>query len=1113
MKWTAIALTCHDKRTAQTFQKELDLRQEKGIIDGDTVLLTVEDPKARVGSGGATINALLVVAEHLSAHAGFTVVNPDLLSSSSILLMHVGRQYPFDACSSTFTSLPATYKSSSHHHVLTNFDHLLHTMSTKIAVGCPCGVWVCSTDMVLSVPENKGSPYIDWTDSIDVCAVSMLGTVQYAKQHGVYKIGSENKDDRLLDIIYKGDQYAIKSCAREDGSVALVSGVVFFNPTVAETLVMFGQTAQLYACTYMGLDSGLQPIELSLFFDFLVAMATDVSKDDFVSGERNAYLSKKVTRSAEEIEVMRQAREVIWKELRDYKVKVVVIPDGEFHYLSLSAGDFHKTVAGTLCLDDTQLKRNHVMHASIHPTVNIDDASIVVNSILEEDVHVGAKSLIVNSHLANKFSIGKDSFVNGVRLEDLKNVDIGSFSDSVMLQSFPLLIPTLGKAVTNILTVLGKFDDLMVPSWKHTATYCNMPWLVFMNKTGITAEDLWGPALPDDDRCVFTAQLFPLLNASHQVGLAEIFWLQTSQDDGGVADMEMLQRWRSSWRLSLKDILSFLGLENEFGKRSELGFEITKRIVKENLTQNGDYGLLNLYRTACLNGFQHELLALLDEVALEGARLNLPALVGRTCAHIADVLACMIGKKGGLRSGPAANVHWKKAFLHFEDGELGLGVQAMSSERRNWLGRPDLLVRAGRHYEGAAQILIRKVISTAREFIKPTPCEPVPYDKVVVAECPARMDIAGAWSDTPPITYEHGGAVIGAAITIDDMKPIGAKVQRLREPEVILVLDNGGHADVVLKLTKLHEFSNYSQPHAPGALLKAAFLCAKIIEYPSSVALDDQLVQKYGGGFHVTTWSNLPHGSGMGTSSILAGGLMAALWKASGKSYDHQTLIHAVLYLEQMLTTGGGWQDQVGGLLGGIKVGHSKPELPVFLDYTYPKISVETMQTFASQLILIYSGRTRLAKNLLQDVIRNWYNRDSLIVKTENRLVASAWECAKAFEEEDIAKVGSLMDENWSLKKSMAPGCEPHLVKQMMEALRPHVLGMCMAGAGGGGFLYVLTRQPYSMALVKSVLWEVPGTEKITFHRVDIDVSGLEVKVEDIEEVKKDAIDTVVKED
>jgi hypothetical protein len=51
----------------------------------------------------------------------------------------------------------------------------------------------------------------------------------------------------------------------------------------------------------------------------------------------------------------------------------------------------------------------------------------------------------------------------------------------------------------------------------------------------------------------------------------------------------------------------------------------------------------------------------------------------------------------------------------FQDGDLDFGIQAMSVERKNWLSKPDLLVRASRHYEGAGQILIRKVVSTARE--------------------------------------------------------------------------------------------------------------------------------------------------------------------------------------------------------------------------------------------------------------------------------------------------------------------------------------------------------------------------------------------------------------
>lgn len=52
---------------------ELNLRKDRGDIDKDTILLTVEDPKSQVGSGGATLNALLVVAEHISAKMGYTV--------------------------------------------------------------------------------------------------------------------------------------------------------------------------------------------------------------------------------------------------------------------------------------------------------------------------------------------------------------------------------------------------------------------------------------------------------------------------------------------------------------------------------------------------------------------------------------------------------------------------------------------------------------------------------------------------------------------------------------------------------------------------------------------------------------------------------------------------------------------------------------------------------------------------------------------------------------------------------------------------------------------------------------------------------------------------------
>ena len=60
--------------TVETFSlTELELRQSKGLISKDTLVLALEDPRGGVGSGGATLNALLVVTERLSAKAGFQV--------------------------------------------------------------------------------------------------------------------------------------------------------------------------------------------------------------------------------------------------------------------------------------------------------------------------------------------------------------------------------------------------------------------------------------------------------------------------------------------------------------------------------------------------------------------------------------------------------------------------------------------------------------------------------------------------------------------------------------------------------------------------------------------------------------------------------------------------------------------------------------------------------------------------------------------------------------------------------------------------------------------------------------------------------------------------------
>jgi fucokinase len=62
------------------------------------------------------------------------------------------------------------------------------------------------------------------------------------------------------------------------------------------------------------------------------------------------------------------------------------------------------------------------------------------------------------------------------------------------------------------------------------------------------------------------------------------------------------------------------------------------------------------------------------------------------------------------------------------------------------------MIRASRHYEGATHILIRNAVLSASQFVKTVEVTPPPLGKWVIADCPVRVDLAGGWSDTPPIT-------------------------------------------------------------------------------------------------------------------------------------------------------------------------------------------------------------------------------------------------------------------------------------------------------------------------------------------------------------------------
>uniref|UniRef100_A0A8C7FJI9 L-fucose kinase n=1 Tax=Oncorhynchus kisutch TaxID=8019 RepID=A0A8C7FJI9_ONCKI len=1002
---------------------ELEVRQQRGGLLQGTLLLTVSDPQEPgLGSGGATLNALLVAAEHLSARAGYTVVTADVLDDAHILILHTGRDFPWDSCGRAFCWLPVEKPAQTVQGPVCCLDMLLDCLSNQVCPGSPPGVWVCSTDMILTMPTTFK---MSWEGFSGVRVLALPGDVSYAANHGVY---FADEQGRVRDIIYKGSEERIRRAAQPDGMVPLVSGPVFFCRRVLERLLKAHVTPPLDGCTYMGMDSGAPPIQvcsLHLYFSFLIL----IFFTSLCACHSPFYL------------------------LVFGFLLAVYVPGGCYDYLTLSGREH----IGRLTKKGTE--RDTLSHIQV-PYWQWRSV------VLEGDVSVASGAVIQHCHLQGPVDVHSGCLLSGLEVTSSSHIQQLALTNDHIIQGHHIQLGEMKITVS--------CDD-------DGATFLNHRWSDLYSRTGIQPEDLWGSGR---SQSLMEARLFPVFQPrGGAVGLeVGVCWLL-----GGPGALE---QWRAVWRLSLREVLSLTDQEGELRWREALFFQVGRRRVMDNLKSQSDRGLLPSFRAAVLGGQHEELLCTLDSIAA-GSGENL-GVAARCLACIADVLACLAGEgRGGLRSGPAANPAWSHAFSILEQGDLLGGVQALATERAKWLSRPDLLVRAARHYEAAGQVLLRQAVMLSQRFIYIGQGEVPPLGEWQDVECPARLDLSGGWSDTPPIAFEHGGAVVNVAVKVDGRRPIGARARRIKEPRLLLVSSSGVQDDAIAMETvceRLEDLKDHCVPYAPAALLKAVCVCSGLVTYPSRQSLDEQLLQRWGGGVEIHTWSLLPHGSGLGTSSILAGAVLAAVYRCTGRTYDTDSLIHAVLHLEQMLTTGGGWQDQVGGLVGGVKVARSKACLPLRVEVERLPLSDDFLLSLQQHLLLVYTGKTRLARNLLQDTVRRWYSRVPSIVENAGQLVDNAEECARACTEGSLPRLGACLERYWGQKKVMAPGCEPAAVRTMMDALRPLALGQTLAGAGGGGFLYLLTRQPQQGEAVRQVLNNTQGLRDFSVHPVELDM-------------------------
>lgn len=370
-------------------------------------------------------------------------------------------------------------------------------------------------------------------------------------------------------------------------------------------------------------------------------------------------------------------------------------------------------------------------------------------------------------------------------------------------------------------------------------------------------------------------------------------------------------------------------------------------------------------------------------------------------------------------------------------------------------------------------------------------CAVVLHDQAVWASAPVRMDLAGGWSDTPPICNEAGGAVVNMAITLRGQLPVQVTAKLDEEPVLRITSTDLGRTRVI---RSARELVRRGDPVHWAALAESALVLTGLAPPDPGASLGRWLA-RVGGGVSLTLFSAVPKGSGLGTSSILGAAVIRALDRVSGRERTPDELVAATSALEQMLSTRGGWQDQVGGAIGGFKLARTAPGAAQHPRVERLRVPAAALRELESRSVLLFTGTRRMAKGILENVVWNWLSGTATARDAVRRLHANAHAMRGALEEGDVDAVVRELSEYRELKRRMDPGSCTPAFEALAARWRTHLAGWCFAGAGGGGFVLLVAHDARHAARLRADLVRRPPHPRARAFDLEVDAGGLRCAV------------------
>jgi D-glycero-alpha-D-manno-heptose-7-phosphate kinase len=299
---------------------------------------------------------------------------------------------------------------------------------------------------------------------------------------------------------------------------------------------------------------------------------------------------------------------------------------------------------------------------------------------------------------------------------------------------------------------------------------------------------------------------------------------------------------------------------------------------------------------------------------------------------------------------------------------------------------------------------------------------------MIITRTPFRFTLGGGGTDLPSYYTNHGGFIFAAGIN----KYMFISINRPIIDEFVRV-----------KYTKSEMVTHRE-------------------ELKHDIAKEAMRMMAIENSLEIVSMADVPAGTGLGSSSCYAVGLLNALHTMKREYISLKELAEEACDLEiNRLGKPIGKQDQYMAAFGGLKILEIGKDGNVHVRSA--KIGNSTMDDLNRNLLMFYTGTSRNADTILSEQTAGAKEKKSNVLESLHYIKEIGYKVLEGVESGNITDVGLLFDKHWQYKKRISTKISNPWFDKIYELAKQNgALGGKISGAGGGGFFLFYVEENHS---------------------------------------------------